>query len=171
MTTRDRQPNEASPGAGQPPRRPVRIGVIGSGQASGALCALAEEVGRRIAEAGAVLVCGGLGGVMAAASRGAALAGGTVVGILPGNAAADANPHVTIPIVTGLGLARNVVVVRSADALIAIAGGYGTLSEMAFALQLGVPVVGLRATHLAGKMPSAATPAEAVAAALAAIRK
>jgi uncharacterized protein (TIGR00725 family) len=157
--------------AAGPGRRPPRVGVIGSRQASGALCDLAEEVGRRLAEAGAILICGGLGGVMAAASRGAARAGGTVVGILPGDSAADANPDVTLPVVTGLGLARNVIVVRSAQAIIAIGGGHGTLSEMAFALQIGVPVFGLRATYLAGEVPAAATAAEAVAAALAAIRE
>ena len=126
----------------------VHIGVIGEQDARPEMRKLAEEVGREVARRGGVLVCGGLGGVMEAASRGAAAEGGTVVGILPGTRADDANPYVTIPVVTGLGEARNVIVVRSSDALVAVGGGYGTLSEIAYALKLGVPVVGLHTWEL-----------------------
>jgi uncharacterized protein (TIGR00725 family) len=103
----------------------------------------AEAVGRAVAEAGAVLVCGGLDGVMEAACRGAHDGGGLTVGILPGRHRAEANPHVDIAIPTGLGEARNALVVRAADAVVAVAGEYGTLSEMALALRAGIPVVGL----------------------------
>ncbi|MER3459830.1 MAG: TIGR00725 family protein [candidate division GAL15 bacterium] len=112
------------------------------------MCCLAEEIGHEVARRGAVLVCGGLGGVMEAASRGAAEAGGTVVAILPGARAEEANPYVTVPVVTGLGEARNVIVVRTSDALVAVGGSYGTLSEIAYALKLGVPVVGLATWEL-----------------------
>jgi uncharacterized protein (TIGR00725 family) len=123
--------------------RRLHIGVVGEQDARPEMRRLAEAVGREVARRGGVLVCGGLGGVMEAASRGAAEAGGLVVGILPGTRAEDANPYVTVPVVTGLGEARNVIVVRSSDALVAVGGGYGTLSEVAYALKLGVPVVGL----------------------------
>ncbi len=121
----------------------LHIGVIGEQDARPEMRKLAEEVGREVARRGGVLVCGGLGGVMEAASRGAAAEGGTVVGILPGTRWEEANPYVTVPVVTGLGEARNVVVVRSSDAMVAVGGGYGTLSEIAYALKLGIPVVGL----------------------------
>jgi len=121
----------------------LHIGVIGEGRCSRRIAARAERVGAAIAAAGAVLVCGGLGGVMAAASRGAARSGGVVVGLLPGVDPADANRWVTIPIATGMDQARNVIVVRSSDAVIAIGGMYGTLSEIALALKLGRPVIGL----------------------------
>jgi uncharacterized protein (TIGR00725 family) len=103
----------------------------------------AEAVGRAIAEAEAVLVCGGLGGVMEAACRGARAGGGLTVGILPGRDRADANRYVDVAIPTGVGEARNALVVRAADAVVAVAGEYGTLSEIALALQAGIPVVGL----------------------------
>ena len=109
----------------------------------------AEAVGRGLAEAGAVVVCGGLGGVMAAACRGAAEAGGTTVGILPGSSRADANPWVTVALPTGLGEARNALVVRTVDVLVAVGGGYGTLSEIGLALRTGTPVVGLGTWELA----------------------
>ena len=124
------------------------IAVIGEGRCSRRVAAQAERVGAAIGAAGAVLVCGGLGGVMAAASRGAARAGGVVIGLVPGVDRADANRWVTIPIVTGMDQARNVVLVRSCDAVIAIGGMYGTLSEIALALKLGVPVIGLRTWRL-----------------------
>jgi len=123
--------------------RNLRIGVLGPGTASAQTLAVAEEVGAEIARRGAVLVCGGLDGVMAAAARGAKRAGGLTVGILPGIDAQEANEYIDLPIVTGMGEARNVLVVRSSNAVIAIAGSYGTLSEIAFALKLGVPVVGM----------------------------
>lgn len=122
---------------------PAHVGVVGPGEADAALEALAEEVGRLLAEAGAVLVCGGLGGVMAAACRGATSAGGTSVGILPGDDRRAANRWVTVPVATGMGELRNGLVVRSADALVAVGGAYGTLSEVALALKVGRPVVGL----------------------------
>jgi uncharacterized protein (TIGR00725 family) len=111
--------------------------------------AVAEAVGRLLAEAGAALICGGLGGVMAAACRGARSAGGPTIGVLPGFNAGDANPYVDIPIVTGLGEVRNLVIVRTAAAVIAVGGEFGTLSEIAFALKLGRPVIGLGTWELA----------------------
>ncbi len=149
------------------------VAVIGAGRCSAEVAALAESVGRELAQRGAVVVCGGLGGVMEAACRGAKSAGGVTVGILPGTARRDANPHVDIPIVTGMGEARNVLVVRSAQAVIAISGEYGTLSEIAHALKLGIPVVGLRTWQLAKdslqreEIIRAQTPQEAVERALA----
>lgn len=117
--------------------------MIGSAHCTEREAALARAVGEEVARRGALLVCGGRGGVMEAACQGAKAAGGTTVGILPGNDRSEANPYVDIPVVTGLGEARNAVVVRSADAVIAISGGYGTLSEIGLALKMGRPVVGL----------------------------
>ena len=127
----------------------VFIGVIGGSEARPQIASLAEEVGREIARRGAVLVCGGLGGVMEAACRGAAAEGGLTIGILPGDDRRAANPFVRIPVVTGLGTARNVAVVRSSQVVIAIDGGYGTLSEIGHALQSGIPVIGLDTWSLA----------------------
>jgi len=124
------------------------IAVIGSGDCSPQEARLAEDTGREIAQHGAVLVCGGLGGVMAAACRGATLAGGLTIGILPGDSRRSANPYVQIPIVTNLGEARNVIVVKTAQAVIAIGGGYGTLSEIGHALKNNIPVVGLNTWQL-----------------------
>lgn len=123
------------------------MAVIGAGVCSDSEAATAEEVGRLLAEAGAVLLTGGRGGVMEAASRGAAQAGGLVVGILPGEDASQANPWVTLPVVTGLGEARNAVLMRTAQAVIAVGGEYGTLSEIAFALKFGRPVIGVHTWH------------------------
>ena len=139
-----------------------QIGVIGAGYCSPETELLAEEVGRGIARAGAVLVCGGLGGVMEASARGAQREGGITVGILPGDSFEDANSFIQIPVVTGLGHARNVLVVRSAQALIAVKGGYGTLSEIALALKMGKPVVGLHTWDVSKKITLVATPQEAV---------
>lgn len=119
------------------------IAVIGGSQCTPQEAEAAEAVGRELARRGAILVCGGRGGVMEAACRGAKSGGGQTVGILPGTHRREANPYVDIPIVTGLGEARNLIIVRSADAVIAVGGEYGTLSEIAFALKSGVPVVGL----------------------------
>jgi len=128
---------------------------------------LAEAVGRHLGHAGAVVVCGGLAGVMEAAARGARDAGGLTVGILPGTRHADANPFVDIIVVTGFGEARNALVARSAHALVALAGEHGTLSEIALALKMGRPVVGLDAwREIAGVVP-AGTPEEAADRALA----
>ncbi len=127
--------------------RPLRIGVIGSGRATDGEMDLARQVGRAIARVEAVTVCGGLSGVMEAAAEGASAEGGVVVGVLPGPDPEAAAPGVTIPIPTGLGEARNVLVVRTSEAVIAIAGGMGTLSEAAFCAKFGIPVIGL-ATRL-----------------------
>jgi len=121
--------------------RPLRIGVIGSGRSHPKWDAWAEAVGRAVAEAGAVLVCGGLSGVMAAAAHGSRKAGGTTVGILPGTDAGEANPDITLPIPTGLGEGRNLLVVQSSQVLIAVGGGAGTLSEIGFALKLRKPLL------------------------------
>jgi uncharacterized protein (TIGR00725 family) len=126
----------------------LHIGVVGEGVCSRATARRAERVGAAVARAGAVLFCGGRTGVMEAASRGAAHAGGTVVGVLPGFSRRDANRWITIPVVTGMDQARNVVLVRSCDAVIAVGGSYGTLSEIALALKLGVPIVGLATWRL-----------------------
>jgi uncharacterized protein (TIGR00725 family) len=121
----------------------VAVAVVGSGSCGPEDARLAEEVGRRLAEAGALVVTGGLGGVMAAACRGARAAGGTTVGLLPGKTRAEANDWVSVALPTGLGEGRNLLVVRAADALVAVGGEYGTLSEIALALKAGRPVVGL----------------------------
>ena len=126
----------------------VFIGVIGGSDVSPQIAGLAEEVGREIARHGAVLVCGGLGGVMEAACRGARREGGLTIGILPGDNRQDANPHVQIPIVTGIGYARNVAVVKSAQVVIAVDGSHGTLTEIGHALQSGIPVIGLNTWSL-----------------------
>jgi hypothetical protein len=124
------------------------VGVVGSGEPDSLRDRVAEGIGREIAQAGAVLVCGGLGGVMAAASRGASEAGGLTVGLLPGMGRGDANQWVTVAIPTGLDELRNGLIVRASDVLIAIGGEYGTLSEVAFALKLGCPVVGVSTWQL-----------------------
>jgi len=124
------------------------IAVIGGSQPSSEETKLAETVGRELAKQGAILICGGLGGVMEAACRGASSEGGVTVGILPGDSRQTANPYVQIPIVTGMGYARNIAVVKSAQAVIAIGGNYGTLSEISHALQSGIPVVGLNTWSL-----------------------
>ena len=119
------------------------VAVIGPSVATAEEVARAEEIGRLLAAEGAVVVCGGLGGVMEAVSRGATSAGGTVLGILPGADRSEANEHVTVVLTTGMGEMRNTLVVRGADAVIAVGGAYGTLSEIAFALRTGVPVIGI----------------------------
>jgi len=126
---------------------------------------LAREVGRRLAEAGAVVLCGGLGGVMEAAAEGAARAGGTVVGILPGADRSSGNPHLTVAIASGLGEARNAVLAAAADAVIAVGGGWGTLSEIALARRRDRPVVTLAGWSLDG-VPAAVSAEEAVTATL-----
>ena len=126
------------------------IGVIGAGEVGPAILKVAEEVGRLIAERQAVLVCGGLGGVMEASARGARAGGGITVGILPQNHTGGANPFIEIPIATGFGEGRNVIIARTADALIAVGGEYGTLSEIALGLKMGKPVVGIRSWDIRG---------------------
>jgi uncharacterized protein (TIGR00725 family) len=127
------------------------IAVIGNSKASAQEIKLAEEIGREIAQNGAILVCGGLDGVMEAACRGAVSEDGLTVGILPGTSRNDANQYVKIPIVTGIGYARNIVVVKSAQAVIAVGGGYGTLTEIGYALKNGIPVVGIDTWQLTNK--------------------
>ena len=124
------------------------IGVVGEGMASPEMQRVAEAVGREVARRGHTVVCGGLGGVMEAACRGAREAGGRTVGILPGDNRREANRYVEVPIVTGLGEARNVLVVKSSEAVIAVGGRYGTLSEIALALKLGIPVIGMATWQL-----------------------
>jgi uncharacterized protein (TIGR00725 family) len=124
------------------------VAVIGGSQCSKKEARMAEEVGQELARRGAILVCGGLGGIMKAACKGASAEGGTTIGILPGGDKRAANPYVQIPIVTSLGEARNVIVVKSAQAVIAIGGGYGTLSEISYALKNGIPVIGLNTWSL-----------------------
>ena len=126
----------------------VFIAVIGGGECSKEEAELAEEVGRELARQGVILICGGLGGVMEAACKGASSQGGVTIGILPGENRQAANSYVQIPIVTGIGHARNMAVVKSAQAVIAIGGSYGTLSEIGHALQSGIPVIGLNTWSL-----------------------
>jgi uncharacterized protein (TIGR00725 family) len=137
------------------------VAVVGSGEAPRDEVEAAERVGRALAEAGAVVVCGGLGGVMEGACRGAKAAGGTTVGILPGSDRAAANEYVDVAIATGLGEARNALVVRAADVLIAVGGSWGTLSEIALALRAGKRVVGLGTWEVA----RAGSPVEGIEAA------
>jgi uncharacterized protein (TIGR00725 family) len=129
---------------------------------------VAEEIGRLLARAGAVLVCGGMTGVMEAACKGARTEAGTTVGLLPGGDRAQANPYVSVALPTGLGEMRNALIVRATDAVIAVAGEYGTLSEIALALKTGVPVVGIETWDLerGGAIEPATSPAQAVESAL-----
>lgn len=148
------------------------IAVIGGSAPSPEDTEIAEKVGREIARHGAVLVCGGLGGVMEASCRGAHAEGGLTVGILPGDNPATANPYISIPIVTGIGYARNPIVVKSSRAVIAVDGSYGTLTEIAYAIQHGIPVVGLNTWSFSRKgktdhsIIQAENPAQAVELAL-----
>lgn len=140
----------------------IFIAVIGGSDCSAQEDKLAEEVGREIVRQGAMLVCGGLGGVMEAACRGASKEGGLTIGVLPGDNRQAANPYVQIPIVTGMGYARNVAVVKSAQVVIAIDGSYGTLSEIGHALQSRIPVIGLNTWSLSidGQVDNSIIPAE-----------
>ena len=152
------------------------IAVVGGRECSIEESKLAEAVGRELARRGAVLICGGLGGVMEAACKGAREEGGITIGILPGEDRSEANPWVQIPIITGMGFARNAIVAKSAQAVIAIDGSYGTLSEIAHALQKGIPVIGLNTWTLTlngredNSIIPAQNPVEAVEKAIAAAR-
>jgi hypothetical protein len=146
-------------------RHRPRIGVIGGRAADKKTAEAARRVGELVAGAGAVLVCGGLGGVMAAAAAGARKAGGLTVGILPGNDPGEANGHIDVPIATGLGYTRNSLVAMNSDALIAIDGGFGTLSEIAYGNIYGKPVVGLGTWKIEG-LTAADSPEKAVELAL-----
>lgn len=149
------------------PRKRV-VAVIGPAQCTADEGRTAETVGRLLAERGAVLLCGGRGGVMEAACRGASQAGGLTIGLLPGPTTEDGNPHLGVALPTAMGEGRNVLVVRGADAVIAISGSYGTLSEVALALKMGKKVIGLgtwQATSPSGEklaIISAGSPEEAV---------
>jgi uncharacterized protein (TIGR00725 family) len=159
--------------------RERQVAVIGAGgcEQDSKLARLAEAVGRGLAEAGVMVVCGGLGGVMEAASRGAAEVGGSVIGIVPGHSIEEANRHCTQVVASGVGHARNLAVVGSGDVVIAVGGEWGTLSEIGHARAIGRTVVALRSWELGGRermegapgIVPAETPAEAVAAALAAL--
>jgi len=124
------------------------VAVIGDSSCSAEEARLAEAVGEELAQCGATVICGGLGGVMEAVCRGAKSKGGLTVGILPGEDSSMANPYVDVPIATGVGYARNMAVVKSAEAAIAIGGSYGTLSEIAYALKRDIPVIGLNTWSL-----------------------
>jgi uncharacterized protein (TIGR00725 family) len=130
------------------------ISVIGGRRVEKRLLLEAEKVGRLVAQKDFVLVCGGLGGAMEAVSRGAKAEGGLTVGILPQEHKRDVNEYIDIPIVSGLGIGRNVIIARTADAVISIGGEYGTLSEIAFALQMGKPVVGIETWDIKGIIPA-----------------
>ena len=150
------------------PRAPY-IAVVGPGEADAETYALALEVGRLIAARGGVVVCGGLGGVMEAAARGASEAGGSTLGILPGGDRSAANAYVTLALATGLGELRNALVVRCSDAVVAVGGSWGTMSEVALAVRLGKAVVSLRGWSVAdaagaplGGIVAAGSPFDAV---------
>lgn len=140
---------EAEAGA----RRVKQVSVIGTGdcEEGSETWELAEEVGRRLAEAGASVVCGGLAGVMEAVARGAAQAGGTAIGVVPGVSVEEANEHCTHVVASAVGYARNLAVVASGDAVIAVGGEWGTLSEIGHARTFGKTVVALRSWGLAGR--------------------
>ena len=154
---------------------PVYVAVIGAGNADAQAWSAGEAVGRELAAHGAVLVCGGRGGVMEAACRGAQAGGGITVGLLPDGDRRHANPHLTVSVPTGMGELRNGLVARAGDAVIAVGGEFGTLSEIGFALKLGRPVIGLgtwrlgRETGAVDAIEEAADAADAVARALAAV--
>lgn len=157
--------NTAGKSKGQPP---AIIAVCGAGRCDAETAALAEAVGREIGRRGLMLACGGLGGVMEAAARGAKQAGGMTLGILPGMSKDEANPWIDVPVVTGLAEGRNLILVRTADALIALPGEFGTLSEIALALKIGKPVVGINTWAVSPEIISARDAVEAVDQAVAA---
>ena len=151
-------------------RKPV-IAIIGAGECSGELYDMAADIGRYIAENGGVVLCGGLGGIMEGAARGAKEAGGTTIGIIPSENKADANKFIDYVIPSGFGQARNVLIVRSADAIVALPGKFGTLSEMAFALVSGKPIVSVQAWKLGEEILQVDDPIEAARIALELARK
>jgi uncharacterized protein (TIGR00725 family) len=138
------------------------IGVIGAGTCTEKEEAIAEQVGREIARHGGILVCGGLGGVMQAASRGAKAENGTTIGILPGSDKESANRYIDYAIATGIGEARNLVIIKTADVVIALPGKFGTLSEMAFCKKMGKPIVSLSNWDIAGDIEKFDDPIAAV---------
>ena len=146
-------------------RRPV-IGVIGPGRCSGKVKSSAEIIGKAIAAAGATLVCGGLGGVMEAAAKGANAKKGITIGIIPSDQKTDANKYIDIVIPSGIGEARNLLIIRTADVVIALPGMFGTLSEMAFCIKTKTPLVSLQAWDISDKITRVDDPLEAVKEAL-----
>jgi uncharacterized protein (TIGR00725 family) len=140
----------------------IQVGIIGAGRADREQTELAYRTGRLAAERSWIVICGGLGGVMEAASRGAREGGGLVIGILPGHSRKDGNPHLSAALPTGMGEARNAVIARASDALIAIGGEYGTLSEIALGIKMGKPVVSLKSWAPDDAVVGAETPEEAV---------
>jgi uncharacterized protein (TIGR00725 family) len=138
------------------------IAVIGARECDTEMYRISEELGSLLAKDGFVIICGGMGGVMEAACKGAKKYDGITIGILPGSDPQDANPYVDTVIPTGLGISRNLIIVRAAAGVIAVNGGFGTLSELAFALQLHKPVVGLNTWDVSDKIFSVASPREAV---------
>lgn len=142
--------------------RKTIIGVIGGSQCSPEIVSLAEEIGGLIAEKGGILICGGLSGVMEAVCRGAKKQHGLTIGVLPGDLKSEANPYVDIPITTGMRDARNIIIVRSSDAVIAINGEYGTLSEISFCLKFDIPIIGLKTWEIDRGIVLVSNPQEAV---------
>jgi uncharacterized protein (TIGR00725 family) len=143
-------------------KKPIYLAVIGAGKASPEIYELAKAVGREAARRGWIVVTGGLGGVMEAAARGAREAGGLTVGILPGGDRSEANPFIQVAVATHIRHARNSIIAHTADALIAVDGEYGTLSEIALGLKLGKPVIGLKTTwDIPGIVP-VSSPGEAI---------
>jgi len=138
------------------------IGVIGAGDATEEDCNLAQAVGEEIARQQYTLLCGAMGGVMEAACRGAKSLNGTTIGVLPGSSKIQCNPYIDYPIVTGMGHGRNIIVAGSSDAIIAIGGSYGTLSEIAFALRLKIPIIGINTWDVSPDIKKAQTPEMAV---------
>ena len=134
------------------------IAIIGARTCNSEVLQVSEQMGGLLAKSGYTLICGGLSGVMEAVCKGAKANNGTTIGILPGDDPADANPFVDIAIATGMGLSRNLIIIRSARAVIAISGGFGTLSELAFALQLEKPVIGLGSWEISDQIVTASDP-------------
>jgi len=141
----------------------IHIGVIGAGDCPAEIYETSYNVGRIIGEKGWVLICGGLGGVMEGAAKGCFERGGITVGLLPGTEKRSANPYITLVIPTGMGEARNVLVVRASDVVLAIAGGFGTLSEIGLALKIGKPVIGLSTWRDIDGVDYVQTPQQAIA--------
>lgn len=148
----------------------VQIGIIGAGKHDAQLWNLGHEVGRLSAQRGWTVICGGLGGVMESVSKGARGEGGLVVGLLPGESRGEGNPHLTVSLPTNMGHGRNVLIAQAADVLIAIGGGYGTLSEMALGLKMQKPVISLQSWVPDDTVITASNAAEAVAAAESALK-
>jgi uncharacterized protein (TIGR00725 family) len=142
-------------------KRPAFIAVVGAGKCSPKLKLLAEKVGKTVAENGAILICGGMGGIMEAAAKGAKLKKGITIGILPGDSKEEANEYIDYPIPTGIGDARNLTLIKMADAVVALPGKYGTLSEMAFCMKLGKPLVSLTAWNISEKIERFEDPVKA----------